>query len=137
MTFRAYMDFFSLPSAQSPHSLDVIVNSTYDIDARRLCFSPHGWNWNTRWGEWLDVQNFGSDCTTAIRAPETRFEDMIAFGGVLHERDTRRARMVMVTEQVRRMDGVKVGSNFDRGGDPGTDIRQEQGRRIGRKATVC
>jgi len=37
----------------------------------------------------LDAQNFGSNCTTAIRAPEMRFEDMMVFGDVLHRRDTR------------------------------------------------
>jgi len=38
---------------------------------------------------WADSQNFGSNCTTAIRAPGTDFEDMIALGGVLHKRDRR------------------------------------------------
>jgi len=48
----------------------------------------------------LDAQNFGSNCTTAIRAPEMRFEDMMVFGDVLQKRDTTwKPRMVVVTEQ--------------------------------------
>ena len=54
-------------------------------------------------GAGLDAQNFGSICTTAIRAPETWLEDITAFGGILRKRDKRRRpRMVVVTEQYQR-----------------------------------
>ena len=74
-TLQDYMEISSAYPAHNDLTL-LILSSTWPVvstQGAQLLASTDGT------GTVLDAQNFGLNCTTAIRAPEWRFEDMIAF----------------------------------------------------------